>query len=686
MRTRPRLLFLLGPLFALALLLWAHQHGRADSGSAAEPAPAPKTPAPPAPKPAAPQVVTVGLYLQNIPEIDIKTNSFTAEFYLWFLWKGDIDPTLTYELTNAVNVARAVARSRSSPTRTGNSRPEMLPDGRQPAAVPRLRPLRPPVPARQVSVRQPRHRDLDRGRQASDRRAGARGGHEGHGDAPRLTIPGWTLSARARRGDQPQFATNFGDPRTGHERRRATRASTSRVHIDRPVVGIVSKTVIPIAIIILITFGAFFCQPQDIDARLCLTITALISAVALQFTAATELPPTGSLLLARQDLHPQLRGDPRGHILLHRRQPLRPHGASASARAQVDRWGLWLVAGRLLRRARAARHLGASLMRCNLRRRLVARRRGRPRGARRRPPPPRKIVVGTYINHVFGVDIKNSQFTVDFYVWFRWEGDDLKPLDTFELANGRITSKSGIVKKKLGTQNYASCRVLATITKFWDLRRFPLDNHTLSWRSRTREQDDRAVVYEADRDNSGISPDLQVPGWVVKQHRGRGGAAGLSHQLRRHLAAARTGSRRYSRYLFSVDVARPGYGRFLKVFFGLFISVLISWCGFFVRPKESSPRVSLGVGATFAAAAVTVAINNSLPDTNAVTMADKLIMLTLGIIVASVAETITALTLFARGKETAQQKLDRICSVAVPRGLPGDARADRRADTSRTAA
>src|ERR1700688_3889767 len=51
------------------------------------------------------QKVVVGLYLQNVPEIDIKTNSFAAEFYLWFVWDGPIDPTLTYELTNVVNVS-----------------------------------------------------------------------------------------------------------------------------------------------------------------------------------------------------------------------------------------------------------------------------------------------------------------------------------------------------------------------------------------------------------------------------------------------------------------------------------------------------------------------------------------------------------------------------------------------------
>jgi hypothetical protein len=278
---------------------------------------------------------------------------------------------------------------------------------------------------------------------------------------------------------------------------------------------------------------------------------------------------------------------------------------------------------------------------------------------------PRKIVIGAYINHVYGLDIKNAQFTADFNIWFRWEGDDLKPLESFELPNGRITSKTGVVKKKLGNESYASARIVAQFTKFWDLRRFPLDGHELEIEIEDAEQEDRAVVYEIDRANTSISPDLQVPGWRVRKS---------AATLERHVYHTNYGDTSlpsgnessYSRFRFAIDVVRPGYGRFLKVFFGLFISVLVSWCGFFVRPKESSPRVSLGVGATFAAAAVTVAINNSLPDTNAVTMADKLIMLTLGIILASLVETITALILFAKDKVVIQQRLDRTCQILFP--------------------
>ncbi len=278
---------------------------------------------------------------------------------------------------------------------------------------------------------------------------------------------------------------------------------------------------------------------------------------------------------------------------------------------------------------------------------------------------PRSVAVGTYINQIYGIDIKNGQYTVDFYIWFRWEGDDLKPLDSFEISSGRITSKTGIEKKQLGPKNYTSARIIATITKYWDLKRFPLDGHTLTIEIEDAEHDTRTLLYEEDRDNIGVSPDLQVPGWVVTK---------TNAEVERHVyhtnygdtSFATNNESNYSRYRFMIDIGRAGYGRFLKVFFGLFISVLISWCAFWVRPKESSPRVSLGVGATFAAAAVTVTINNSLPDTNSVTLADKLIMLTLGMIVLSVAETIVALTLFAANNETRQLQIDHVCRWLFP--------------------
>jgi hypothetical protein len=241
------------------------------------------------------QKVTVGLYLQNIPEIDIKTNSFAAEFYLWFVWQGDIDPTVSYELTNAVNVSE-LSRTPVFVDAAGNSAPDLLPDGRRLQQFHVYGKFGHPFPLARypfdshdivISLEDTRH-SIDELVHEVDVKGSAM--------RPDLEIPGWTFSPMKTTLKRSKFPTNFGDPRSGRNEDEYSRVDFT-VHIDRPVVGIVSKTVIPIAIIILITFGAFFCQPLDIDARLCLTITALISAVALQFTASTELPPTGSLLL-----------------------------------------------------------------------------------------------------------------------------------------------------------------------------------------------------------------------------------------------------------------------------------------------------------------------------------------------------------------------------------------------------
>ena len=280
------------PAFALAMLLWAHTRVRADPPAPAD-VPVRQTPAPATGGPA--QTITVGLYLQNIPEIDIKSNSFTAELYIWFRWSGDIDPTLTYQITNAVSVAD-MSRIPIYTDAAGNPVPEIMPNGEKLQSFHVYGRFGHPFPLAKypfddhdivLSIEDAKHNNRALIHQIDVKGSAIR---------PDLQIPGWTLSALHSEMGATQFATTFGDTRTpdGHE---AYSRVDFIVHIDRPVVGIVSKTIIPIALILLITFGAFFCQPIDIDARLCLTITALISAVALQITAATELPPTGSLLL-----------------------------------------------------------------------------------------------------------------------------------------------------------------------------------------------------------------------------------------------------------------------------------------------------------------------------------------------------------------------------------------------------
>ena len=67
------------------------------------------------PTPRAPVKVVVGAYINDIQELDFKTNSYAIDLYVWFRWKApDLDPSKTTEFMNRyasdANTARRVAR------------------------------------------------------------------------------------------------------------------------------------------------------------------------------------------------------------------------------------------------------------------------------------------------------------------------------------------------------------------------------------------------------------------------------------------------------------------------------------------------------------------------------------------------------------------------------------------------
>jgi hypothetical protein len=279
-------------------------------------------------------------------------------------------------------------------------------------------------------------------------------------------------------------------------------------------------------------------------------------------------------------------------------------------------------------------------------------------GTARAADGPERVTVGTYVNQVYGVDLKTNQFNVDFYIWFRWQSDDIKPLESFELLNGRISAKTGAVKKKLPNgQNYASCRVIANVTHFWDVSRFPLDDQVLPLEVEDGEHEDAQMVYVADDGNSGVSPSVQVPGWVIGPIQ-QSVRQQIYHTNYGDISLAADNESRYSRFVSTTPLLRVGRGRVFKVFFSLIIATLVSFLSFFVRPKDSSPRVGLCVGALFAAAASTFSLTTQLPDSNQSTMTERLIIVTLGLIFATCLTGIVSLNALYAGREDWVRKID----------------------------
>jgi hypothetical protein len=273
---------------------------------------------------------------------------------------------------------------------------------------------------------------------------------------------------------------------------------------------------------------------------------------------------------------------------------------------------------------------------------------------------PPEVAVGVYVNRITSVDLKANEFTASFWVWFRWTGDDLKPIETFEVVGARIESKENVVEEELdGGVRYAAVRVLAHISKFYDIGRFPLDNHTLTIVIEDTDNEDHKMRFVADIENSALDAEVQVPGWKI---------AGSEAQVRSHGYTTNYGDTSlptnnkssYSRFEYSIELVRPGMGYFFKLFWGGFMATLIALMAFFIRPTDLDPRFGLGVGAIFAAIASAYVISAELPETQEMTLADLMNGLAILYIFLSLVVSTISLRLFSSGREVASRRLDQI--------------------------
>ena len=282
---------------------------------------------------------------------------------------------------------------------------------------------------------------------------------------------------------------------------------------------------------------------------------------------------------------------------------------------------------------------------------------------------PAEVIVGTYVNKVQDLSFRDNRYTVDFYVWFRWKATgalaDYKPLDSFELMNGRIDAKSSVVEKKIGDISYASARVTATIAETWDLTNFPFDWHRVQVRLEDSTLTALDMTFVADTTNSRLGSEIEMAGWS---------ASNFGSEVQRRLYRTNYGDislptdaqSEYSRYVISWDIDRVGWGAAIKLLSTVILATGVAFVSFMVKPSDLDARFGMGVGALFAVAASAFIVSASVPDSASLTVADKLHMVALAGIFLTLLISAYCLRLEVRGKEELAFRIDHWCLGILP--------------------
>ncbi|MDX2247750.1 MAG: hypothetical protein SF052_13280 [Bacteroidia bacterium] len=233
-----------------------------------------------------PQEVLTGTYLINVFDLDINRHSFYVDCYIWFKWKGDLDP-MNIEFVNAVDkwgATMAPFYEEPKQLEDGYFYNGMRYEGRFYHAF-NLEKF--PLDHHFLDMQ------IENVDYSIDSLIYIPDTHSAYVRED-FHLPGWDILGLDVKSESHTYPVNFGD---------MEKTSTGfsnfmlQLHLRRPMNYFLLKLLLPVLIVIIASLGALLIHPASIDARISLPIGGLLSAVFLQQSYSAALPDVGYMVL-----------------------------------------------------------------------------------------------------------------------------------------------------------------------------------------------------------------------------------------------------------------------------------------------------------------------------------------------------------------------------------------------------
>lgn len=236
--------------------------------------------------PASAQQVKVGFYPISIYQVDMASNTYYVDTYMWMRWKGEIDPTGTLEFTNMVEEWGKQQENLLEEPKVladGSFYQIMRIEGRfvQPFSLSNY-----PLDKQSLSIM---IEDTTNGADAVSYVIDT----ESSGIGDSLQVPGWTLDRWSAQTYRHEYGTSFGE----EEAPSAYSAAKFSIEISRPLSFFYWKLMLPLFIVLGAALSSLLIRPQDLDVRSALPAGALLTSIFLQKSYSDGLPDLGYLIL-----------------------------------------------------------------------------------------------------------------------------------------------------------------------------------------------------------------------------------------------------------------------------------------------------------------------------------------------------------------------------------------------------
>ena len=235
------------------------------------------------------KLVNVGAYVNQIRDVDLKSQSFSVDIYVWFKWTNpNLSPDKTFEFMNTFDPSSSVVKEtyeKSYQLASGEYYQVIRYQGRFSSNI-SLRSY--PFDNQKLEII-----FEDNALTTNNLLYTVKTGDVTVNQD--LALPGYKLSAPNIKILGQQYPTDFGSPVAGNKDK------YSRVvisfEITRPFLPYLLKLIFPIFLVVMIAGLAFWIIPEEVEARVGMVVTSLLTLVALQITTNSNLPEVEYLML-----------------------------------------------------------------------------------------------------------------------------------------------------------------------------------------------------------------------------------------------------------------------------------------------------------------------------------------------------------------------------------------------------
>ncbi|MEG2626119.1 MAG: hypothetical protein RR956_07600 [Christensenella sp.] len=232
------------------------------------------------------------------------------------------------------------------------------------------------------------------------------------------------------------------------------------------------------------------------------------------------------------------------------------------------------------------------------------------------------VNVGTQIENIREISLKDSSFRAKFLVWFAWEGEEnLNMLEHFNIYKGEInnmTAADGKINRMEILKDYHEngvhyqlARCDATVSKNFRTQRFPLDSHQLVIRVQSTYPVEK-IVFAADTEKSSYNNDIEVTGYNLQKHE-------VAVRYAETMNNADDPQFSDENFLFSecvtaIEISRDGFGLYIKCFIALGGTLTWMLIVLFIATYHSVDPIRMVPAALFGTVANIMVGANLLPD------------------------------------------------------------------------